>query len=86
MQLSPVERFEVICLIVFLTVAYYSRVVLRGKPRRAGLLLGATSLIAAVIIGAGVAPSHYLTALVQFYDFFYPVIFLGLGLWLTMEG
>ena len=84
-QLPLAGRFEVAYLIAGLSLLYFTVVSFLGKPQRIGLALTATILLAALLIQVHVTPARFLVALVQFYDFFFPVIFAGLGLWLVME-
>jgi phage shock protein PspC (stress-responsive transcriptional regulator) len=85
-QLPFAGRFELIYLVGGLSVAYYSLVSLNGQRQRAGFGLAALFFLAALMVQASLAPTHLMLALVQFYDFFFPVIFAGFGLWLVLES
>ena len=85
LQFTAVDRFEVTCLIGLLTLAYYSTLFLQGTPRKIGLALAASCLVTASLMALAVIPPHYLVALIQFYEFFYPVIVVGFGIWLAVD-
>jgi hypothetical protein len=84
-QLTLPARFEMTYLIAGLSLVYYAVIELAGHRRRAAMVLALIIACAALTIEAHIIPVRFLTALVQFYDFFYPLIFGGLGLWLVME-
>ncbi len=84
-QLSSVERTEVLCVMGFVSLVYYSVVVLGGIPKVVGILFGAACLGSAFLMIGGVVPAQYLAALNQFYEFFYPMIFFGFGVWILMD-
>jgi phage shock protein PspC (stress-responsive transcriptional regulator) len=84
-QLSFSDRFESIYVLGGLAFLYFSLVSL-GRPRQKyGLAIAAMFFIAAGLVQFNVVPARFLLAMVQFYDFFFPVILAGFGLWLVME-
>jgi phage shock protein PspC (stress-responsive transcriptional regulator) len=84
-QLSLGGRFEVAYLIGGLSLLYFTLVNFRGNPQRIGFALSAAIVLAALLVQFNITPERFLLALVQFYDFFFPVIFAGFGFWLIME-
>jgi phage shock protein PspC (stress-responsive transcriptional regulator) len=84
-QLTLPARFEVTYAISALALIYYSLIELNARTRRTAIMLVVMFLCAPLMIELHVLPARFLLALVQFYDFFYPLIFAGLGLWLVME-
>jgi phage shock protein PspC (stress-responsive transcriptional regulator) len=84
-QLSSIGGFEVAFVIAALSITYFCLVLLRGLGERISLVFAALCLVAAGMMMMGVIPARFLLALVQFYDFFYPVIFIGFGLWLALD-
>jgi|GEM_PF-2310976 len=84
-QLASIERFEIPELIGVLSLAYAAIVALRGHARTIMLWLALLVAISAAMIALHLTPPAYLAAIVRFYDFFYPIIFAGLGLWIAFE-
>jgi phage shock protein PspC (stress-responsive transcriptional regulator) len=84
-QLSLPERFAVTYSIVALGFLYFALVTLRGNAQRVAFAIVGLLFLAAALVELNVAPSRFLLALVEFYGFFYPVIFAGFGLWLILE-
>jgi len=84
-QLTLPGRFEMAYAIAGLALIYYVLVRLTGRGRRTAIILTLALACAGVLVELHVLPIRFLTALVQFYDFFYPLIFAGLGLWLVIE-
>lgn len=84
-QLSLSERFVVTYSIVALGFLYFALVTLKGKAQRVAFAIVGLLLLAAVFVELNIAPSRFLLALVDFYGFFYPVLFAGFGLWVIME-
>jgi phage shock protein PspC (stress-responsive transcriptional regulator) len=84
-QLPFVARFQVGYLIAGTVFIYYSLVALRGRPILYGISIGIFFFLLAILIQFNVIPSSLLLLFVQFFEFFYPVIFAGAGLWVVME-
>jgi phage shock protein PspC (stress-responsive transcriptional regulator) len=84
-QLSLGGQFEVAYFIGGLTLLYFTIVNFRGNPQRIGFALTTAVILAALLVQFNLTPERFLLALVQFYDFFFPVIFAGFGFWLIME-
>jgi phage shock protein PspC (stress-responsive transcriptional regulator) len=84
-QLPFVARFQVGYLIAGTVFIYYSLVALRGRPILYGISIGIFFFVLAMLIQFNVIPSNLLLLLVQFFEFFYPIIFAGAGLWVVME-
>jgi hypothetical protein len=84
-QLPFVARFQVGYLIAGTVFIYYSLVALRGRPTLYGISIGIFFYLLVILIQFNVIPSSLLLLLVQFFEFFYPVIFAGAGLWVVME-
>jgi len=84
-QLPMMGRFEAAFLIAGLSIVYDTIVRLTDTARRVGIALALVCFVAAAIVQTDVLPSRYLIALVQFYDFFYPLIFVGFGLVLALD-
>ncbi len=84
-QLPFVARFQVGYLIAGTVFIYYSLVALRGRPILYGISIGIFFYIMVMLIQFNVIPSNLLLLFVQFFEFFYPIIFAGAGLWVVME-
>ncbi len=84
-QIASVERFEIVEIIGAISLTYVAVVALRAHARTLMLCLALVVALSAAMIIVHVLPLFYLTALVRFYDFFYPIIFAGLGLWIAFE-
>ncbi|HET6400939.1 MAG TPA: PspC domain-containing protein [Candidatus Kapabacteria bacterium] len=84
-QIASVERFEIVEMIGAISLAYAGVVALRAQARTLMLWLALIVAISVAMIIFHILPLSYLTALVRFYDFFYPIIFAGLGLWIAFE-
>ncbi len=84
-QLTTPERFEIAEIILALSMAYLGVVALHGYARRLGLIFSLVFAVAAMLIAVHFVPPGYLMELIRFYDFFYPILFAGLGLWIAFE-
>ncbi|HZK75502.1 MAG TPA: PspC domain-containing protein [Candidatus Kapabacteria bacterium] len=84
-QIASVERFEIVEIIAAISLAYAGLVALRNQAQRVMLWLALIVAISAGMIIFHITPPGYLAAIVRFYDFFYPIIFAGLGLWIAFE-
>ena len=84
-QLPFVARFQVGYLIAGTVFIYYSLVALRGRPILYGISIGIFFYLMVMLIQFNVIPSSLLLLFVQFFEFFYPIIFAGAGLWVVME-
>lgn len=85
-QPSVAGWWEVSYLIATLSIVYYAVVSLRSEAARVAFGLAGASVIAMLLVATQMTSEPFLLALSQFYDFFYPLIFAGLGLWVAMEG
>jgi len=84
-QLSFIARFQLAYMIAGTSFIYYSIVGLSEKRRVTGVAIGVLFYLMVFLIQFGIVPSHLLILLVQFYDFFFPVLFSACGVWLSME-
>ncbi len=84
-QLPFVSRFQVGYLIAGTVFIYYSLVALRGRPILYGISIGIFFYMLVMLIQFNIIPSNLLLLFVQFFEFFYPIIFAGAGLWVVME-
>ncbi|HET6510759.1 MAG TPA: PspC domain-containing protein, partial [Candidatus Kapabacteria bacterium] len=84
-QLPFVARFQVGYLIAGTVFIYYSIVALRGRAILYGISIGIFFYLLVMLVQFNIIPSSLLLLLVQFFEFFYPVIFAGAGLWVVME-
>lgn len=84
-QLPFVARFQVGYLIAGTVFIYYSIVALKGRPVFYGISIGIFYYILVLLVQFNVIPSNLLLLFVQFFEFFYPIIFAGAGLWVVME-
>jgi phage shock protein PspC (stress-responsive transcriptional regulator) len=84
-QLPFVARFQVGYLIAGTVFIYYSLVALKGRPVLYGISIGIFFYVLVLLVQFNVIPSNLMLLLVQFFEFFYPVIFAGAGLWVVME-
>jgi phage shock protein PspC (stress-responsive transcriptional regulator) len=84
-QLPFAARFQVGYLIAGTAFIYYSIATLRGKPVLFGVAVGVFFYLLAMVVQFNVIPSNVMLLAVQFYEFFYPVIFGAAGLWVVME-
>lgn len=84
-QITSVERFEIAEIIGTISLAYTGLVALQNNARTMMLWLALVVACSAMMIILHVLPPSYLAAIVRFYDFFYPIIFAGLGLWIAFE-
>jgi hypothetical protein len=85
LQISSTETIEIAEIIPAFSLTYLAIVSLRGNARKLGLMLAIMLAIAAGLISVRFIPPVYLLELVKFYEFFYPFIFAGLGLWIVFE-
>jgi phage shock protein PspC (stress-responsive transcriptional regulator) len=85
LQISIDQQFEVWEVMLALSAAYMGMVLLRGYPRAMGFGVAAVFALSSLFIATGFIPQGYLMELVRFYSFFYPLIFVGLGLWIAFE-
>jgi phage shock protein PspC (stress-responsive transcriptional regulator) len=79
------ENIEISEIIAATSIAYFGVVALSGAGRRLALLLSVVVGFCAASIGLHLAPISDLEAIGQFYDFFYPVIFGVLALWIAFD-
>jgi hypothetical protein len=84
-QLPFAARFEVLYLLIGTSFIYYGLVALRDNARTVGVALGILFYFFAILVQGGLISSHFLVLIAQFYDFFYPIIFAGMGLWMVMD-
>lgn len=84
-QLPFVARFQVGYLIAGTAFIYYAIVTLRGRRLLYGITTGVMFYLFVLLIQFNILPSNALLLLVQFYEFFNPVLFAGAGLWVVME-
>ncbi|HEX5316287.1 MAG TPA: hypothetical protein VFX22_06500, partial [Candidatus Kapabacteria bacterium] len=84
-QIAAIERFEIIEIIGAISLAYAGLVSLRNDAQTMMLWLALIVALSAAMILLHFTPPAYLAALIRFYDFFYPIIFAGLGLWIAFE-
>jgi phage shock protein PspC (stress-responsive transcriptional regulator) len=84
-QLALTGRFMIAYLGIGLAFLYFGLVAVEGVARRIAIGLATMLFLAALFILLSVAPARFLLALVEFYDFFYPILFAGFGLWLVIE-
>ncbi len=85
LQVSIPNSFEVSEIIFALSILYYAVISLRGHSRTLAIWIAGMFALSALLIAIHVTPPIYLIELVRFYGFFYPLIFAGLGLWITFE-
>ncbi len=84
-QVTIAGQFEIEEIIAGLSIVYYAITMLSAKAREIGVVLAVICIIASILIHVNLVPPRYLVAIAQFYSFFFPVIFAGLGLWITFE-
>lgn len=84
-QLPFVARFQIAYLIAGTVFIYYAIVTLRGRPALFGIAIGIFFYVLVSLIQFNVIPSRAMLLSVQFYEFFYPVIYAAAGLWVVME-
>ncbi len=85
LQIGSVDRFEILAIIGAIAFAYIALVTLRAEARTLGLLSALVLAVCAAMIGLHVTPPEYIAAIVRFYDFFYPIIYAALGLWISFD-
>jgi phage shock protein PspC (stress-responsive transcriptional regulator) len=85
-QPSAASRWVIAYSILILAILYYTAIALRGTQLKAALWFAAVPLLAAVLISTHIIPESFILILSQFYDFFSPLIFTGLALWVAMEA
>jgi phage shock protein PspC (stress-responsive transcriptional regulator) len=85
LQISTSEGFEVAEILIALSLAYFALVSLQDYARWLGLGLAGVFALSAILITTHFIPPIYLSELLRFYDFFYPLIFAGLGLWIVFD-
>lgn len=84
-QLPFAARFQLGYLIAGTAFVYYAIVALRGRRVLYAVGLGVFFYFLVLVTQFNLIPSNGLLLLIQFYEFFYPVIFAGAGLWVVME-
>lgn len=84
-QVNTIDRFEIAEIIAALILGYVAFVVLFSEARSIALYCALALAIAAAMIAFKIARPEYLAAIIRFYDFFYPIIFAALGLWITFD-
>lgn len=85
-QPEAASRWIINYCLLALAIAYYAFIALRGQSRIVGFGLALVPVVAALLIMAHVVSEPFLLALSRFYDFFSPLIFSGLALWVAMEA
>ncbi|MDP4199959.1 MAG: PspC domain-containing protein [Bacteroidota bacterium] len=79
-------RWQVAYLVAALTIIYFALVALRGQAILIAMSLAGAAFLALLFVSLQITSEDFLLALVRFYDFFYPLIFAGLGLWVARDG
>jgi hypothetical protein len=85
-QPTAANRWVINYSIIALSVAYYAIVALRDAGRLMGFALACVPLIAAALIIIEFVSEPFLLSLGRFYDFFSPLLFSALALWVAMES
>jgi phage shock protein PspC (stress-responsive transcriptional regulator) len=85
LQISTAKEFEIAEIILALSMVYLGFVVLRGYARSLTFGIAGAFALSSLLIAVGIIPTIYLTELIRFYSFFYPIIFAGFGLWIIFE-
>ncbi len=85
-QLDSIDRFEIAEIIAAISLAYLAFASLSSHARMLALLCALTIAAGAAMIAFHITPPEYLAAIIRFYEFFYPIIFAALGLWITFEA
>lgn len=85
LHIANVESFEVAEILIALSLIYFALVSLQGYARWLGLGLAGVFTLSTTLISTHFIPSIYLAELLRFYDFFYPLIFAGLGIWTLFD-
>ena len=85
LQISPSKNFEIAEIIVALSMVYVGFVALRKYARSMAFGVASVFALSSLLIAVGFIPPVYLMELVRFYNFFYPLIFAGFGLWIAFE-
>lgn len=84
-QVSSIDRFEIAEIIGAIGFAYIAFALLTSRARTIALYFAFAIAVGAAMIAFHIAKPEYLTAIIRFYDFFYPIIFAALGIWITFE-
>jgi len=84
-QLSVEQRIMVFEIIVAIAFLYFALMAVKQNVRRIALFLMAFCGVAAAMVAFDLTPPRYLSAILRFYDFFYPIVFAALGLWTAFE-
>jgi len=85
LQISLAKSFEVAEMIIALSMVYLGGAALRGYTRSIAFVIAGIFAFSSLLIATGFISQGYLLELARFYDFFYPLIFAGLGLWIAFE-
>ncbi len=83
-QLPFVARFELSFAIAALSFIYYGFTALTGKRLQLALLIGTAFLLAALGFQFNLLSSRFVLAIVEFYLYFYPILYGTAGLWLIV--
>ncbi len=84
-QLPFGARFEVAYWLAGIAILYYALVALKDAARSVAIALVALLFVLAALVQMDIINTRYLLALAEFYDFFFPILFAGSGLWLLLE-
>ncbi len=84
-QFTIPAYLEIAEIILALSFGYLAITSLVNYARTLGFIFALAFLVSAVLISINIVPPRYLSELVRFYTFFYPVIFAGIGLWVAFE-
>ena len=85
-QPTASSRWIINYIILALAISYYALIALKNNARLVGFAFAAVPVVAALVISTHIVSEPFLLALGRFYDFFSPLIFSALALWVAMES
>jgi len=85
-QLPFVARFELTFAIASLSFIYFGITAVEGKATKLAITIGLLLLLAVLGFQANLLSSRFALAIVQFYLFFYPILYATAGLWLILAS